>query len=98
MHSASNQTPSGGDGLQVTLASARRWFCSPPWCASALPLGVRPVWVPDGAHEALRDLVRVRETAKEDQLALPVTIRLAAAPAPLMIAALLKHVLPTTVK
>jgi transposase len=27
-----------------------------------------PVWVPDGAHEALRDLVRAREAAKQDQL------------------------------
>ena len=27
-----------------------------------------PVWVPDAAHEALRDLVRARETAKQDQL------------------------------
>jgi transposase len=27
-----------------------------------------PVWVPDAAHEALRDLVRAREAAKEDQL------------------------------
>ncbi len=27
-----------------------------------------PVWVPDRAHEALRDLVRVREAAKSDQL------------------------------
>jgi len=27
-----------------------------------------PVWVPDAAHEALRDLVRVREAAKKDQL------------------------------
>lgn len=27
-----------------------------------------PVWVPDGAHEALRDLVRGREAAKRDQL------------------------------
>jgi transposase len=26
------------------------------------------VWVPDEAHEALRDLVRAREAAKEDQL------------------------------
>ena len=26
------------------------------------------VWVPDAAHEALRDLVRVREAAKQDQL------------------------------
>ncbi len=26
------------------------------------------VWVPDSAHEALRDLVRAREAAKEDQL------------------------------
>ena len=26
------------------------------------------VWVPDGAHEALRDLVRAREAAKKDQL------------------------------
>lgn len=26
-----------------------------------------PVWVPDRAHEALRDLVRAREAAKEDQ-------------------------------
>jgi transposase len=25
------------------------------------------VWVPDAAHEALRDLVRARESAKEDQ-------------------------------
>lgn len=27
-----------------------------------------PVWVPDEAHEALRDLVRAREAAKKDQL------------------------------
>lgn len=27
-----------------------------------------PIWVPDAAHEALRDLVRARETAKRDQL------------------------------
>ena len=27
-----------------------------------------PVWVPDGAHEALRDLVRARWAAKRDQL------------------------------
>lgn len=27
-----------------------------------------PVWVPDPAHEALRDLVRAREAAKKDQL------------------------------
>jgi len=27
-----------------------------------------PVWVPDNAHEALRDLVRAREAAKKDQL------------------------------
>jgi transposase len=27
-----------------------------------------PVWVPDKAHEALRDLVRARESAKQDQL------------------------------
>jgi len=27
-----------------------------------------PVWVPDEAHEALRDLVRAREAAKRDQL------------------------------
>jgi transposase len=27
-----------------------------------------PVWVPDGGHKALRDLVRARESAKEDQL------------------------------
>ncbi len=27
-----------------------------------------PVWVPDAAHEALRDLVRAREAAKKDEL------------------------------
>jgi len=27
-----------------------------------------PIWVPDGKHEAIRDLVRAREAAKEDQL------------------------------
>lgn len=27
-----------------------------------------PVWIPDAAHEALRDLVRAREAAKQDQL------------------------------
>src|ERR1700730_12650257 len=27
-----------------------------------------PVWVPDAAHEALRDLVRAREAAQRDQL------------------------------
>ena len=40
-----------------------------------------PVWVPDAAHEALRDLVRAREAAKKDQLRartvgqIPVTAR-----------------------
>src|SRR5438552_14572990 len=29
---------------------------------------LRAVWVPDAAHEALRDLVRAREAAKADQL------------------------------
>jgi transposase len=29
-----------------------------------------PVWVPDRSHEALRDLVRARESAKKDQLRL----------------------------
>jgi transposase len=29
-----------------------------------------PVWVPDEAHEALRDLIRAREAAKADQRAL----------------------------
>ena len=28
---------------------------------------LRPVWVPDAAHEALRDLVRTREDARADQ-------------------------------
>ena len=27
-----------------------------------------PVWVPDAAHEALRDLIRAREDGKQDQL------------------------------
>jgi transposase len=27
-----------------------------------------PIWIPDKAHEALRDLVRAREAAKQDQL------------------------------
>ncbi len=30
--------------------------------------GLTAVWVPDAAHEALRDLVRAREAAKKDQL------------------------------
>ena len=30
-----------------------------------------PVWVPDAAHEALRDVVRAREAAKKDQLRAP---------------------------
>jgi transposase len=29
---------------------------------------VHKVWVPDAAHEALRDLARAREAAKKDQL------------------------------
>ena len=29
---------------------------------------VTAVWVPDAAHEALRDLVRARASAKKDQL------------------------------
>ena len=29
---------------------------------------LRPVWVPDAYSEALRDLVRAREAAKQDQL------------------------------
>ena len=36
--------------------------------ARALRAGdLTPVWVPDEAHEALRDLVRAREAAKQDQ-------------------------------
>jgi transposase len=31
-------------------------------------VGITPVWVPDPAHEALRDLVRARAAAKKDQL------------------------------
>jgi transposase len=30
--------------------------------------GELTVWVPDAAHEALRDLVRAREAAKQDEL------------------------------
>jgi transposase len=38
------------------------------------------VWVPDAAHEALRDLVRAREAAKKDQLRAPSARQISAAP------------------
>src|SRR6476469_3329223 len=38
------------------------------WRAVTAPGELTPVWVPDAAHEALRDLVRAREAAKRDQL------------------------------
>jgi transposase len=43
------------------------------WDASKLARNYRageltPVWVPDAAHQALRDLVRAREAAKKDEL------------------------------
>ncbi len=41
-----------------------------------------PVWVPDAAHEALRDVVRARETAKKDQLSAPSVGEVSAATRP----------------
>ena len=38
------------------------------WRAVTVPENLTAVWVPDAAHEALRDLVRAREAAKKDQL------------------------------
>src|SRR5213594_4037807 len=40
-----------------------------------------PVWVPDAAHEALRDVVRAREAAKRDQSASSASARQIPAPA-----------------
>ena len=40
----------------------------PPLARSYRAGDLTPVWVPDAAHEALRDVVRAREAAKKDQL------------------------------
>jgi transposase len=51
-----------GDRVKTDRRDAQRLACS--FRARELT----PVWVPDAAHEALRDLVRAREAAKQDQL------------------------------
>jgi transposase len=51
-----------GDRVKTDRRDAQRLACS--FRAGELT----PVWVPDAAHEALRDLVRAREAAKQDQL------------------------------
>jgi transposase len=51
-----------GDRVKTDRRDAKRLACS--FRAGELT----PVWVPDAAHEALRDLVRAREAAKQDQL------------------------------
>jgi transposase len=51
-----------GDRVKTDSRDARK-------LASSYRAGeLTPVWVPDAAHEALRDLVRAREAAKKDQL------------------------------
>jgi transposase len=51
-----------GDRVKTDRRDAQR-------LASSFRAGeLTSVWVPDGAHEALRDLVRAREAAKQDQL------------------------------
>jgi transposase len=51
-----------GDRVKTDRRDARR-------LASSFRAGeLTAVWVPDAAHEALRDLVRAREAAKQDQL------------------------------
>ncbi len=51
-----------GDRVKTDRRDARR-------LASSFRAGeLTSVWVPDGAHEALRDLVRAREAGKQDQL------------------------------
>jgi transposase len=51
-----------GDRVKTDRRDAQR-------LASSFRAGeLTPVWVPDAAHEALRDLVRAREAAKQDQL------------------------------
>lgn len=51
-----------GDRVKTDRRDARRLVSS--FRAGELT----PVWVPDAEHEALRDLVRAREAAKQDQL------------------------------
>ena len=51
-----------GDRVKTDRRDAER-------LASSFRAGeLTPVWVPDAEHEALRDLVRAREAAKQDQL------------------------------
>jgi transposase len=51
-----------GDRVKTDRRDAQR-------LASSFRAGeLTPVWVPDAEHEALRDLVRAREAAKQDQL------------------------------
>jgi len=51
-----------GDRVKTDRRDARRL------ASSFRARELTPVWVPDAAHEALRDLVRAREAAKCDQL------------------------------
>ena len=62
-----------GGGADVGAGQSRRSGQDGPRDALKLARSYRagdltPVWVPDAAHEALRDLVRAREAAKKDQL------------------------------
>ena len=51
-----------GDRVKTDWRDARK-------LAQSYPAGdLTAVWVPDEGHEALRDLVRAREAAKQDQL------------------------------
>ena len=50
------------------IASRRTGAMRPSWRGAIAPVISTAVWVPDAAHEALRDLVRAREAAKKDQL------------------------------
>jgi len=53
-----------GDRVKTDRRDAKR-------LASCYRAGeLTPVWVPDADHEALRDLVRAREAAKQDQCAI----------------------------
>jgi transposase len=51
-----------GDGVKTDGRGAAKLACS------HRSGDLTAVWVPDAAHEALRDLVRPREDAKRDQL------------------------------
>jgi len=67
-------TTKAGDRVKTDRPDAEKLARS--YCAADLTA----VWVPDSAHEALRNLVRAREAAKRGSIACPPSARQVSAP------------------